>query len=295
MFKKNTFKKTNIILLIVFVLNLGLWNLFSTPMQAEACVDPNTGEITNTHCYSCDTSTSQCITNPAGPYWSPMKCNNVCSSISDATDVNVPAPTTPPNIPVDPSTFFDAISNLSDGAETADYAISIIINELQKNGKIPEEYKQWVIDAIQKDGDIDQATKTLFIDAINGNDAIPESLKTLLISIIEGNTDIAGLVKNWILDLLLKHVDIEHICKSFSDIAANIMVWGTSVGTPLAIAISQLCPIILNEILQAFLQTLPEPPAPANMQTIQYPIFESYQWEIGIPGFTKPGEITPFK
>jgi len=196
---------------------------------------------------------------------------------------------------IDPQTVFDAISTLSDGTETADHAISIIIDELQKNGKIPEEYKEWVIDAIQKDGDIDQATKTLFIDTINGNKAIPESLKTLLISIIEGNADIAGLIKNWALDLLLKHVDIEYICKSLSDAAANVMIFGTTVGTPVAIAITQMCPMILNEMLQAFLQTLPEPAAPANIQTIQYPIFESYQWEIGIPGFTSPGEITPFK
>ena len=101
--------------------------------------------------------------------------------------------------------------------------------------------------------------------------------------------------ENWILTLLLKHIDVEHICKSLSDIAENIMIMGTTVGTPIAILITQMCPIILNEILQAYLQTLPEPPAPENTQVIQYPIFESYQWEIGIPGFFKPGEITPFK
>jgi len=32
-----------------------------------------------------------------------------------------------------------------------------------------------------------------------------------------------------------------------------------------------------------------------SIQTITVPIFDSYQWEVGIPGFAKPGEITKFK
>jgi hypothetical protein len=33
----------------------------------------------------------------------------------------------------------------------------------------------------------------------------------------------------------------------------------------------------------------------SSYQVIQYPIFDSYQWEIGIPGFFEPGEITKFR
>ncbi len=33
----------------------------------------------------------------------------------------------------------------------------------------------------------------------------------------------------------------------------------------------------------------------SSYQVIQYPIFDSYQWEVGIPGFFEPGEITKFK
>lgn len=40
MLKKNIFKKTNVILLIVFALNIGLW-MFSTPIQVQACLDKN--------------------------------------------------------------------------------------------------------------------------------------------------------------------------------------------------------------------------------------------------------------
>ena len=33
----------------------------------------------------------------------------------------------------------------------------------------------------------------------------------------------------------------------------------------------------------------------SSYQVIQYPIFDSYQWEVGIPGFFEPGEITKFR
>jgi len=196
---------------------------------------------------------------------------------------------------INPQTVFDAISNLNDGAELAEISQNELINMIEEGEQIPEEFKPYVISSILNAEDIPENTQNLLMNIIQTNRAIPEDLKSLIISAINGNENVAGLIKNWALDLLLKHVDIEYICKSLSDAAANVMIFGTTVGTPIAIAITQLCPMILNEMLQAFLQTLPEPPAPANIQTIQYPIFESYQWEIGIPGFTSPGEITPFK
>jgi len=196
---------------------------------------------------------------------------------------------------INPQTVFDAISNLNDGAELAEISQNELINMIEEGEQIPEEFKPYVISSILNADDLPKNTQNLLMDFIQTNRAIPEDLKLLIISAINGNENVTELIKNWALDLLLKHVDIEYICKSLSDAAANVMVFGTTVGTPVAIAITQLCPIILNEMLQAFLQTLPEPPAPANIQTIQYPIFESYQWEIGIPGFTSPGEITPFK
>ena len=297
MFKKNILKKTNGILLIVFVLNLGLW-MFFTPMQAQACLDKN-GETT-TNCHSCNPA-GECVSDPDGPYWCAQcfgKCGSTSSGSSGSsgtTNVNVVSMPKPPCASVDPTDFFGTISTLYDGTEMAENTKQEIINMILNDEEIPETLKSYIISSIQKDGNITDAVKNELISIIQDNGVIPESLKSILISAINGNSDIEGLIKNWVLDLLLKHVDIEHICKSFSDIAANMMIWGTSIGTPIAIAISQLCPIILNEILQTFLQTLPEPAAPANIQTIQYPIFESYQWEIGIPGFTSPGEITPFK
>ena len=296
MFKKNIFKKTNAILLIVFVLNLGLW-IFFTPMQVQACLDKN-GEPT-TNCHSCD-SAGQCVSDPNGPYWC-AQCFGRCSSTSSGSsapsgpiDVTIVIPT-PSNIPVNPANFFNTISNLYDGTEMAENTKQELINMIQNDETIPETLKPYLISSIQKDANIPENTKNLLVDIIQRDENIPENLKSLIVSAVNGNADMTGLIKNWILDLLLKHVNIEHICKSLSDIAANTMIFGTTVGGPVAAFITQICPIILNEMLEAFLQTLPEPPAPANIQTIQYPIFESYQWEIGIPGFTSPGEITPFK
>ena len=196
---------------------------------------------------------------------------------------------------MNPAEVLDVITSLNSGAEAAEVAIEIIINSIEEDGKIPEEYKTHIEDAIQNAENIDEYTKNLLLGKILNNEAIPEEFRSLLKDIINSNGDISGLIKNWVLDLLLQHVDIEYICKSLSDTAANIMFLGTTLGTPIALAITRMCPIILNELLQAFLETLPEPPAPENTQVIQYPIFESYQWEIGIPGFFQPGEITPFK
>lgn len=368
MFKKNIPKKINNILLTVLILNLAIGNLFFMPKQAEACLDPNTGEITTTHCYSCDTSVTQCVKDPDGPYWCPIKCNNECSgpTSSGPIDVTIVGPT-PSCTPVNPADFFGTISSIYDGTEMANNTINEIINIIQNDKNIPENLKLYVIssiqnfdgtpediknllidiiennekipedskslfvsiiqdakniqpaiknkliDIIQQDEKIDEDSKQLIIGAISGNadikgfvqkklidiinkdGKIPDFLKPFLINAVNGNLDISGLIRSWILDLLLKNISVEHICKSLSDVAANMMVFGTSVGTPIAMFITQMCPIILNEILEKFLQTIPSPPPPPNTQSISYPIFESYQWEVGIPGFFKPGEITPFK
>lgn len=195
---------------------------------------------------------------------------------------------------LDPQGVLDTITSLNDGAELAEFTQNELISIIQNSQEIPEHLKPYLIDSIQNDGNITDTVKDELINIIQNDGVIPEDLKLLVISAINGNNDISGLVKSWILDLLLKHVDIEHICKSLSDAAANIMVFGTTIGTPMAILITQICPIILNEILQTFLQTLPEPPAPPNIQSIEYPIFESYQWEIGIPGLVNPGDVTQF-
>lgn len=360
MFKKYIFKKVSIILLIIFVLNLGLWNLFSAPMQVEACLDKNGEETDN--CHSCN-STGDCIIDSDGPYWC-AQCFGKCEP--ESSDINIVIPTPDEEELVNPAIFFSTVSDLYDGTNMAEKTQQELINIILNDEEIPEALKQYLINSIQNFDDTPENIKNLLIDIVENNEQIPEDSKTLFVNIVQndenipqiikdklinilqndekipedlkqyiinaingnadivgfvkdkliniigqdgiipdylksflvdavnGNMNVTGLIKSWVLDLLLKHVDIEHICKSLSDIAANTMIWGTTVGGPLAAFITSMCPIILNEILEAFLQTLPEPPAPVNIQTIQYPIFESYQWEIGIPGLVKPGEVTEF-
>jgi hypothetical protein len=295
MFFKNKYKKINNILLIVLILGLLSSSLFFAPMKTQACLDKN-GEPTR-NCYSCD-SAGECVSDADGPYWC-AQCFGKCGSTSSELpagpiDVTIVGPT-PSCMPVSPDDFFGTISSIYDGAEMANNTIDEIVSIIQNDENIPENLKPYVISSIQNAENIPENTKNLLIDIVQNNEKIPENLKSLLIGAINNNKDLTGLIKSWVLDLLLKHVDIEHICKSLSDIFASMTVFGTSVGTPIAMFVTQMCPIILNEILQTFLETLPEPPAPENTQVIQYPIFESYQWEIGIPGFFKPGEITPFK
>ena len=297
MFKKNIFEKINKILLIILILNLGLWNLFFTPMQAQACLDKNGQPTTN--CHSCN-SAGQCVGDPDGPYWC-AQCFGKCSGSSSTgsagssgpIDVVIVGPT-PDCMPVNPDDFFSTISNLYDGTEMAENTKQELLNMIQNDEKIPETLKPYLISSIQNDENITDAVKNELINIIQENGIIPENLKSLVINAVKGNADISGLIKNWVLDLLLEHIDIQHICKSLSDAAANIMIFGTTIGTPISVAITQLCPMILQELLETFLQTLPRPPAPPDTQTIQYHIFDSYQWEVGIPGLVNPGDITQF-
>ena len=90
-------------------------------------------------------------------------------------------------------------------------------------------------------------------------------------------------------------VDIEHICKTLSDIVAPIAVFGTTIGTPIALAISQICPIILDEILTKLGFYEEKLKTGESTQIIIVPTLESYEWEVGIPGFIKPGQRTEFK
>lgn len=297
MFLKNICKKISSIILIVLILNLGLGNLLFIPKQVEACLDKNGNSTRN--CYSCN-SAGSCVGDSDGPYWC-AQCFGKCSgssssssvSISGPIDVNIIGPT-PSCTPVNTSDFLDTISSIYGGEEMTNTAISTLIDIIQKDKKIPEELKSYAISSIQNAENIPENTKNLLIDKIQNNEKIPTEFKSLLIGAINDNKDITGLIKNWILDLLLKNISVEHICKSLTDTAATMVVFGTSVGTPMAMFITQICPIILNEIIQALLQTIPSPSSPENTQSISYPIFKSYKWEIGIPGLFKPGEVTEF-
>jgi len=203
-----------------------------------------------------------------------------------------PVPTTPSYGHVSPTAVCNILSDLSDSAGTVDTLIDII----QKNGEIPEDLKPWLISTIQKDGNITEAVKTKLIDIINKDGTIPEEFKSLLISAIQGNKDITGLIKNQILSILMKGLgSIEDICASLVEIVAPIAVFGTTIGTPIAILIRQTCPIILNEILTKLGFYKEKLRTGESTQIIPVPTLKYYQWEVGIPGFIKPGQRIEFK
>lgn len=282
MFFKKLYNKLSRILLSVLIFNLIFWSLLLVPAQTQACPDKY-GQETD-KCHSCN-SAGKCVDDPDGPYWCP-KCFGYCTSSSETVSTESSCGQT------NPSGVLNLLTDLSDSAGTVDTLINIIQNDKE----IPEEFKSWLISTIQNNGDITETVKTQLIDIINKGGKIPEDLKQLLISAIQGNKDITGLIKNQILSILMKGLaSIEDICDSLVEIVAPIAVFGTTIGTPIAILIRQVCPIILNEILTKLGFYEEKLKTGESTQIIIVPTLESFEWEVGIPGFIKPGQRTEFK
>jgi hypothetical protein len=286
MFFKNLYNKLSRILLSVLILNLIFWNLLLVPAQTQACPDKYGNETKN--CHSCN-SAGECVPDSDGPYWC-AKCFGKCTSSSGTDSTESSSGYT------NPTSVLNLLTGLSDAAEGVEAAKTILINAIQKGEKIPEELKPWLISAIQNSGDLTETAKTTLIDIINKDGKIPADLKQLLISAIQGNLDITGLIKNQILEILMKGLaKIEDICASLAEIVAPIAVFGTTIGTPIAILIRQICPIILDEILTKLGFYEEKRKTGESTQTLPVPTLEYYQWEVGIPGFIKPGQYTKFK
>lgn len=283
MFLKNVSKKRDNIFLAFLIFNLvALSVLFVNPMQTQACIDPYGQETKK--CHSCN-SAGNCVDDPNGPYWCAV-CQRQCKNSPPASSGGC----------TNPADVINVLTEVSDSADTAETTKNTLIDIIQNNGKIPEDLKPWLISTIQENGDMTETAKTTLINAIQNNEKIPDDLKSLFISAIQGNLDITGLIKNKILSMLMKGlVDIEHICKTLSDIVAPIAVFGTTIGTPIALAISQICPIILDKILTELGFYEEKLKTGESTQIIIVPTLESYEWEVGIPGFIKPGQRTEFK
>ena len=104
--------------------------------------------------------------------------------------------------------------------------------------------------------------------------------------------DTLGLVKNKILDLILSGLDIAWICQQLSN-AATGLPWGAAA--VVAQAIAMVCPTLLDNFLTELGFYKLKSPTGEMTQTIPVPTFKYYQWEIGLPGFIKPGQIIEFK
>lgn len=87
-------------------------------------------------------------------------------------------------------------------------------------------------------------------------------------------------------------VDINYICTMLAN-AATALPFGA--GYAIATTISLTCPKILHEALSQLGFYKEKLRTGESIQTIPVPSLGSYTWEVGIPGFIKPGQITEFK
>ncbi len=104
--------------------------------------------------------------------------------------------------------------------------------------------------------------------------------------------DIGDLVQDKFLDLLGVGLDVDWICGMLSN-AATALPWG--LGVPVSMAIGQACPIILKELLASLGAYSTKQTVEELVQTIPVPTFRFFEWEVGLPGFFKPGQILKFK
>jgi hypothetical protein len=86
-------------------------------------------------------------------------------------------------------------------------------------------------------------------------------------------------------------VDVNYICTMLANAATALPL---GAGYALATAITLTCPKILHEILGQLGFYKEKLRTGESTQIIPVPTLNSYQWEVGIPGFIKPGEITEF-
>lgn len=286
MFLKNQHKKINDILLIIFISNLVLGGLFLVPIQIQAAYSCNSATQT---CHSCN-SAGQCVEDENGPYTCSL-CFGRCESSSPSSGSCTGSSYGQTN----PTNILNILSDVGSAAGSAEDTKETLIDIILQSGKIPENLKPWLIGAINENANISAPIKEQLIDIIQKDGIIPGNLKSLLISTIEDYQNITELIQNEILSLIMGNiVDINYICKTLAEIVAPIAVFGTTIGTPIAIAITTLCPKILHEALSQLGYYGEKLKTGESIQTIISPTLNTYQWEVGIPGFIKPGEITEF-
>lgn len=297
MFFKNLYNKLSHILLSVFILNLITWNLLLVPAQTQAA----------TTRFSCDPETGECFPDDNGSYTCPTACANACSisedSITSSSKCGSAPITDTINVYIVGSSEQSAaetaaqegINTLEDLANVTgliDEAKQSLIDLINGDKPIPEDLKEFIISAIKNDTNIPNATKNTLIDLINKNKAIPEELKGIMTTMIENLKDTTSLIKNKFLDLILSGLNIDWICQQLAN-AVTGLPWG--IGAPISAAIAMSCPILLDALLTE-LGFYKLKSAPGEMtQTIPVPTFKYYQWEVGLPGFIKPGQIIEFK
>jgi len=300
---KNFYNKISRFLLSAFIINLLVWNLLMPIKTAVAACDPSTKT-----CHNCNPETSKCEKCDIAPceYSCNIKCNNYCSggeSTTDSTDSPLTSSCgTVPVYIVDSeeediaqaiaSSQINNISDLANITGLAETAKQDFKDLIYSNNPIPSEYIDFAIKTVES-SNLSNSDKEAIINAIELGKAIPKNLQEGFATAINELEDITDLVTNKFLDLIKSGLDVSWICNSLSN-AATALPWG--IGAVVSQAIALACPPMLTELLSSlgFYETK-QKVEETMTQTIPVPTFRFFKWEVGLPGFLKPGQIIEFK
>lgn len=316
MFLKNLYNKLSHILLSVLILNLIFWNLLLIPTQTQAKLN-TLGNYScdvniNGECHSCNSEGKCVVDDENGPYIC-SKCNEQCSSSTTNEESITPSSGGCGEAPITGGGTVDVyivgsteqsaaeaaaqegINTLEDLANVTgliDEAKQAVINLINQGDPIPEKFKESIVSAINNNTNISSNDKKTIIDLINKNNPIPEKFKEVVTDTIENLKDTVDIVKNKFLDLILAGLNVEAICLGLAN-AVTGLPWGA--GAVISAAIEFACPPLLNEFLTNLGFFEAKFKGGEMTQTIPFPTFEYYEWEVGIPGFIKPGQTMKFK
>jgi hypothetical protein len=299
MFLKKMYNKLSRVLLSVLILNLMFWNLLLAPAQTQAA--------TGTGRWSCDPETGTCFDDDNGLYTCPTACANACSNtttpsassggcgsapITGTIDVYITGSTEQSAAEAAAQEGINTLEDLANATGLIDEAKQSLIDLINQNKPIPENLKEFMISAITNDADISSDDKETLIDLINKGKPISEEFKGIVTDMIGNLTNTMELVKNKFLDLILSGLNIDWICQQLAN-AVTGLPWG--LGAAISTAIAMACPPLLKDFLTEVGFYEEKLKTDESTQIIPVPTLEYYEWEVGIPGFIKPGQSTKFK
>jgi len=309
MFLKRMYNKLSRVLLSVLILNLAFWNLLLAPVQTQAIntlgnysCDPDIQ-----WCYSCN-SEGECGRDDYGPYHCPL-CNLQCSSskptisstpsgcgsgsiTGETVEVYITGSTEQSAAEIAAQEGINTLEDLANATGLIDEAKQSLIDLINQNKPIPKYLKESMISAITNDADISSDDKETLISLISQNKPISDALKGTITTMVENLENTVGLVENKFLDLILSGLDIDWICQQLAN-AVTGLPWGA--GAAISTAITFACPPLLKDFLTELGFYEEKLKTGESTQIIPVPTLEYYQWEVGIPGFIKPGQSTKFK
>ncbi|MDD5760651.1 MAG: hypothetical protein PHF45_01155, partial [Candidatus Pacebacteria bacterium] len=300
MFTKKIHNKISCFIFSILIINLFVWNLLLVPTEADAACDPK-----KEHCYSCSPETGECVRDDVNGWTSCPKCNGKCAVESAAQEIST-SPLTPSCSGGSSSGAYPVyivgsveqqaaaqaskigINSLEDLAEItglADQTRKDLINIINEGGPIPDKYKDFSLQAINS-SNLSASEKEALTYIIDKGLFIPENLQDKFTGVIQEVKNISGLVANKFLDLIFGGMNIEWICEQLTT-AASALPFG--IGAVVAQAVAMACPVVLDNVLTTLGYYAEKLPTEEVTQTIPVPTFRYYQWEVGLPGFIKPG------